>query len=146
MYMFSFNHKTVSLHVIIVTVHRSVKYEPILTAGVGLYYTPGWDKMCLVSKQLNLAAVGKLYEDSDYTVVIAAMHYTNLCRNSPWLWSYVFLLTVIVWASNSAVVGSKNSQEWPMKVLTIALWLLTLTYVLKLTIGKGPTLKCVDAQ
>ena len=34
MYMFSFNHKLVSLYVIIVTIHRSVKYEPILTAGV----------------------------------------------------------------------------------------------------------------
>ena len=57
-------------------------------------------------------------------------------------------VTVIVWVSNSAVVGSKNSQEWPMKVLTIALWLLSCTdiYVLKLTIGKGPTLECVDAQ
>jgi len=43
-----------------------------------------------------MAAVGKLYEDSDYTIVIAAMCYTNLCRNSPWLWTYVFLLTVIV--------------------------------------------------
>jgi len=28
--------------------------------------------------------------------VIAAMRCTNLCRNSPWLWSYVFLLSVIV--------------------------------------------------
>jgi len=49
MYMLSFNHKLVSLHVIIVTVHRSVKYEPILTA-IGRHYTPGWEKMCWVSK------------------------------------------------------------------------------------------------
>ena len=35
-----------------------------------------------------------------------------------------------------------------MKVLAIALGLLSYTdiYVLKLTLGKGPTLKCVDAQ
>jgi len=43
---------------------------------------------------------------------------TNLCRNSPWLWFYVFWLTVIVWASNSVVIGSIASHEWPIKILT----------------------------
>ena len=47
---------------------------------------------------------------------------TNLCRNSPWLWFYVFWLTVIVWASNSAVIGNIASHEWPIKILTSTTW------------------------
>ena len=64
MYIFSFNHKLVSLYVIVVTIHRSVKYEPILTAGVNGATLLLVGKRCAGrGKGSNLAAVGKLYKD-----------------------------------------------------------------------------------
>ena len=96
MYMLHFNHK---LRICQVSAHSHCRCWAILV--LVWKRCAGW-----VNSQ-----TWQLYESSIKTVVNAAVRYTNLCRNSPLLWSYVFVLTVIVWVSNSPVVGSKNSQE-----------------------------------